>query len=249
MNQVSAHEPSRRRALVALALPVGSALAGCAIGPAGGFAAAPPAPAPSHPVPAPTVRIGDRWRYAEINRYNGSRTGVLTARVERVRPALRVSLTYADGRARDDEVYAHAWQVLVEPAYDQLQTFDAPMPLLPTPITAGAGVDTRARYQVPAASATFHWSQMLRAPTWERVRVPAGEFDCLRVERLIVFQHSDIFRLTPDRVDTLWYAPAVNRWARREWTGTYRISGRRPTTVREDWVAWELLDYLSAPIS
>jgi hypothetical protein len=225
-------------------------LAGAALAPLAACTTPAFLPPPAQPVPPPRVRIGDRWRYVETDRYNGRELGVLSARVEQVQPQLRVALAYADGRQRPDEVYAGAWNVVEEPAFDQLQRFDMPMPLIPPRIEISSWQTTRAPYHVPGSSGTFVWQQQVSSPGWERVRVPAGEFDCLRVDRRIFFVHSDFFRLESQRQDTLWYAPQVNRWVRREWTGWYLWpSGRRRTQVREDWIAWDLLDYTSAPVS
>ena len=57
----------------------------------------------------------------------------------------------------------------------------------------------------------------------------------------------DAHLLVYDSECMLWYAPQVNRWVRREWTGTYRWSGMRiPATLRDDWVEHKLLEYQPA---
>lgn len=87
----------------------------------------------------------------------------------------------------------------------------------------------------------------MSAARWEEVRVPGGRFDALRVDRRIAFTHSDFWRIDSQRSETLWYAPAVNRWVQREWTGIYRQYGLpRYGGRREDWVRWRLLEYVPA---
>lgn len=239
--------PGRRRLLSAAAclLP-----AGCA---SPQFVAPPPGP-----IPAPMVRIGQRWRYETLDLYRGAKTGERVAEVVRATQPLPsgsggdtpegapivVALTDASGAATGEERWARPWDVIVEPAYDAVQTFDPPMPLLPGRLEAGARRSDTSRYRVPQASGWLPWRQWLYAPGWERVAVPAGEFVALRVERMIDFRHLDGWREWPRRFDTIWYAPAVHRWVQREWTGEYRWpGGRRPVIAYEDRVRWRLLDW------
>lgn len=236
---------SRRRLLSAAAclLP-----AGCAVP-----RFLPPPPGPVRP---PAVRVGQRWHYETIDLYRGARTGELTAEVVRAAAlgatsggtapdaAIVVALSDARGAPAGEERWARAWDVIVEPAYDVVQTFDRAMPLLPERLEPGAARTDASWYRVAESSSRLQWRQWLRAPGWERITVPAGSFDALRVERLIDFQHYDSWRQWPRRYDTLWYAPQVNRWVQREWSGEYRWpGGRAPAIAYEDRVRWRLLDW------
>jgi hypothetical protein len=79
------------------------------------------------------------------------------------------------------------------------------------------------------------------------VRVPAGDFDALRIRRAVWFQHMDWGRIMSRRTETLWYAPSVNRWVQREWSGEFKWdSGERGGWFQEDWVAWRLVEYKPA---
>jgi hypothetical protein len=224
----------RRRLLLAGA----ALLSGCATD---AFVAAPGAP-----VPAPRVRVGDRWTYERVNLYNGLVTAVLTMRVAEVSPRLRVEVTGQDGTRYPDEAYADPWRVIQEPQYDQTQWFRDPVSLLPSRLEAGSRHRIHTTYRVQGIDRDFFWSDWLDAVGWQRVRTPAGEFDALRVERRIAFVHSDPFRDRPTREDTLWYAPAVNRWVLREWTGRYWGRSWPPPLLREDWVGLRLVGYSPA---
>lgn len=236
------HAARRRRLMLALAaLP----LAACSTyGPSTASI-----PQPGERPPMPRVRAGDRWRYAEINAYNGIRQAEVACEVIEVAPRLRVRLTDSRGQPRADEVYENPWRVIEEPFYDYLQVFEQPVPMLPDVLAAGESSQLDTAFQVPQIPGErYAWQQRLRALNWERLRVPAGEFDTLRVERYVSFAHPDRARLYPVRRDRLWYAPAANRWVRREWTGEYRWpGGRRGPPTREDWIAWELLEYAASP--
>jgi len=205
---------------------------------------------PAVPPPLPQVRVGQRWRYATIDLYRGTPVGELQAEVVRAggggRAPLVVALKDQRGGALGDEQWAHPWSIVVDPSYDTPQIFESPMPYLPDTLVPGARRSDATRYQVPNSSARFHWRQQLRATGWERVVVPAGSFDALRVERYINFEHWDIWRLMPWRIDVVWYAPEAGRWVQRDWTGQYRWPGRRPVEVEENRVRWQLLAWHGA---
>jgi len=223
-------------------------------------------PPPATPPPPPRVSVGQRWRYETIDLFRRARVGELSAEVVRngseasngalpagmPRPPgyaapLIVALTDERGAPIGEEQWARPWDVIVDLSYDMPQIFEAPMPLLPDRLEPGARRNDVTFYRVPNASGRFWWDQRLRAIGWERVEVPAGRFDALRVERFINFQHSDTWREHPFRVDTLWYAPEVGRWVQREWTGRYRWpGGRRPVEADEDRVRWRLLEWRNA---
>jgi hypothetical protein len=244
----------RRRSLLAgaVATPVlATGLAGCAA-----------SRQPAGPVVAleqPRARVGDRWVYREINRYNGlpladvevtvTAESPLTCNVRRTR-----SDTTAGEIARPDAIlverYAQPWVVDLEPTYDLTMDFAEPMPIVPASAQAGQAQTSRTRYTVPGYSGSFAWMQRLKVTGSGRIATPAGNFDCVEVERRIWFDYPDVFRFNSARVDRIWYAPQVNRWVRREWTGDYlhenSLDDRGNIRRREDWVRWDLLSYTPA---
>jgi hypothetical protein len=224
----------RRRLLLAGA----ATLAGCATDGSG------TAPAPATP-PPPRVRTGDRWVYESVNAYNRQRTGVSTMRVATVAPQLRIEVVAENGARLPDEVYADPWRAVSEPFYDVPQVFRDPVPFLPPKLEPGSH-KMRTTYRVEGMDVDLYWSDQARAVGWQRVRVPAGEFDALRIEREIAFVHSNGFRKASRRSETLWYAPAVNRWVKREWNGVYFWAVEARPPLREDWVIVNLLEYAPA---
>jgi len=248
---ISAASPDRRRMLI---LGTGAGLSLASIG-LGGCASPPSQAASARQFESPRVGVGDRWVYRETNRYNGLPLAEVEVTVTAAAP-----LTCSVRRKRSDstageiprpdavleEVYNGPWAVGHEPTYDMTLDFSEPMPLLPQSLRVGATSHDRTRYTVSGYSGSYRWSQHLKAVAIERVATPGGSFECLRVRRRIWFEYPDVFRFGSARVDDIWYAPEVNRWVRREWTGDYQHEnamdprgGRR----REDWVRWDLLRY------
>lgn len=204
-------------------------------------------PAPASPVAPPRVRVGDRWRYGVVDLYRNQLIDELTMQVITIEPQLRLSVTASDGSQRSEEVYADAWRAIQDPFYDLAAIFRDPNPLLPSPLRQGVYLRLTNAWRAPGESRWLYWSEWTEALQWEHISVPAGEFTALRVQRQIAYEHPDAFRLSNARTETLWYAPQVNRWVRREWTGTYLWPGMRTfSPLRDDWVEHKLLEYRPA---
>ncbi|MFK7962380.1 MAG: hypothetical protein AB8C46_00290 [Burkholderiaceae bacterium] len=241
-------DSSRRKLLGSLAaLPFVSAA--CST-PRNQIAAPTKAPSP------PGVLSGETWRYRLINRYNDLPVGEVLAEVTQVEPKLTVSLTDQNGESLGQEIYASPWQVVQEPFYNETLQFSQPVPLLPPDLAVGAQSQMTTRYSLGEDGRTRRWDSRTRAVGWERIQVPAGQFDCLRIERIAYFEPAGLSKIRARRVETLWYAPRINRWAMREWTGFFidetTVSDKRsalPIEEREDSVRWVLLQHLAAPVA
>lgn len=121
----------------------------------------------------------------------------------------------------------------------QRQAFGAPYTKLPFPLAPGMRWDERIT-ALDAHGTAYAWRISGRAHGWERVRTPAGEFDALRIVLTMDLGNGDGNWRDTIRVETLWYAPAVNGWVRLERRDTQReIAGRTPRS-RDDWRIWEL---------
>lgn len=212
---------------------------------AGAVGCAAPAPAPpgAEPLPAPRLAVGDRWRYALVDLYNSGALGEAQVEVRAVTPDLRLAVTLPGAAEPVEERYANPWTVISEATFDRPMTYDTPMPLVPPDARAGQSSLSTTAYRTPGVERRLRWQQRWRTVGWERVQVPAGSFDALRIERLVNFEHADPFRYDAFRRDLLWYAPSVGRWVRREWTGDFMFGGPSPRSGRtlEERVRWVLL--------
>ena len=253
--------PRRRAALVRLAGAAGAAAMG-----AGGLAgcAGPRRPVVPErsvdggpfvlPLAAPASRVGERWRYREINGYNGAPIGTLEHEVLSTAPLTlaqrrldRTPAATAVSTLRDERVirFDGPWSALVDASFDHEYSFSPAVPWLPPRLAPGEPTSSRHRFTVPGNSGNYGWQQRLVATAAEIIDTPAGRFDTLLIQRSIRFDSPDPFRYDCDRQETRWYAPAVNGFVRRIWTGSYLedasidMRGRR----REDWIIQELIDY------
>ncbi len=228
-----------RRALLGAA----AVLPACASGP-------PPADVPAGPLPAPTVRVGDRWRYRLVEQLRGEWLDEPTWEVVETGPELRLTVTGRRDGPPQQERFSQAWSVLEETLYGVSHAYETAVPMVPSGVQSGASARTATSWTEPGAPRRRRWSQQLWARRWESVQVPAGRFDCLRIERVIALEVPDAFRLNSTRTDTLWYAPRVNRWVQRELHGTYVSAGGGRANPPEgeqgieDRLLWQLTAYL-----
>ena len=229
-------DPARRALLAAAA-----ALPACGALPAGGT--------PAGEMPEPRVRVGDRWSYRLVERSRGRWLDEPDFEVVEAAPEIRIAVSSRRGGPPVQERFASAWTALVETLYGRSYEFAAPVPLVPTPIGTGFG-STSTTYRDPGTGRRRRWTQQLTAGSRARIEVPAGAFDCLRIGRVVAFEHPDDNRRASTLSDTLWYAPQVNRWVQREWRSEYVSAGlsgpdspAEGIPGRDDWLLWQLTEY------
>ena len=206
-------DPARRALLLAAA-----ALPACA-------GTTPPASAPAGPVAAPVLRVGDRWQYRLTDRLRGVWLDEPSVEVVEAGETIRTATRSRRSSEPVEERFVSPWIALVEDWYGVRQAYAAPVPLVPAPLEAGRSNTTTTTYTAVDVPRPRRWSQRMSTGRWESVEVPAGRFDCLRIDRVISFDAPDSERRNASRTDVLWYAPAVGRWVRRDTDGAFISSG------------------------
>jgi hypothetical protein len=196
---------TRRRVLQGLgAGALGALFAGCATVPQ----------APLRPLErALAPRVGESWRYQYTSAIRNVPPRVLEVRVldvtdEGVRDRLS-----ADGEAAGDERrFGSALELVARPVSGLMVYEFSPYLLAFGGFPAGSGTFAAA---VPPSSWGTQWTATVTVRGSERITVPAGSFDALRVEihgsRLFIRGQMDD-AIDPVWLDaTVWYAPAAKR--------------------------------------
>lgn len=229
---------NRRHALLAaLALP-----AGCTVQPLASFPTT-PIPAPSRAAALRAPKGGQSWTYRKLNFFNGSLLDTVQETVAAVASTIEVNRRSSSGAVLADEKHAAWGQLLRDPVWDYPLNFEAPMPLWPASLSVGEKASARSHYRMDGGTARFWFQVSCVVKGWERVGVAAGNFDTLRVERMIRLQHEDHTRAETLRYDTLWVAPEVGRWVARENWGEFLLLGASRMGAgdfREERLRWEL---------
>jgi hypothetical protein len=225
-------------------LAVLAAVAGCA---------APPARLVGAPPILQLPKLGQTWQFRELDGFSDRELARVGFRVTRsdadgVELAVTVDGEPLSGlREGQVERYARPWDVLEDASYGRVRRYTPAMPLLRADAPLETRVDDRMRVERPPKPRAENWIALSRFRGWETVTVPAGTFRVARYERVISYYDDDPFRWRTERRETLWYAPEVQHWVRRELAGTWTRPpyqrGRRGEVLRDDWIVWELTAY------
>jgi hypothetical protein len=233
------------------------ALAGCATTP---LSQEPLAGAPAA-VPAPGISAGDSWTYRVRDGFTGLPREDQHHQVTRVGGA-RIEIAGTVEKGDGSQVYDREWNWLRRPATD-LQTFEynPAYQAFAFPLTPGKTWRSETTATDPRDGRRFQvWIQG-RVLGWERVRVPAGEFDAIKVERYVFINYWEFARRGHSDIHEIdWYAPAVKWAVKREARATIysytgiaandsgfirveRSEGGGPRYVKDDWFVYELANF------
>jgi hypothetical protein len=199
--------------LLALAL----LLSGCAAP----LSQVPPTGMPAS-VPAPEIRVGDRWTYRVRDGFTGIARETQRNEVVKV-GGDRVEVAGTIERGDGVQVYDRAWSWLKRPATN-LQTFEysPAYQAFAFPLAPGKRWRERLMATDPADGRRFPVWIDGAVLGWERVNVPAGEFDALKVERRVYFEYWEhSVRGRSEIREIEWYAPAAKQSVRREASSQY----------------------------
>ena len=158
-----------------------------------------------------------------------------------------------DGRRVDSFVFASGWNGLEHPLTNlQRFRFAPAFPAYAYPLAPGKTWYTVINATDPVTQRTYRVHTRGRVLGWERVRVPAGEFDALKVERYVYAGNSDAVRSQETIIETDWYVPELKRAARSQASSEHFDNsrgggdtggGEYPLRVRGDWLVAELVRY------
>lgn len=161
---------------------------------------------------APSYARGDTWTYREIDGYGQRRElGLWIAEVVEAGPGGNVITVRGDAREGGERRTQAAGAISAGRISTQVPsgTFTPPLQLYPATLAPGQRWSQETLRSDAAAGGTRAVRVEGRVIGWEKVRVPAGEFDALRIERTLYLGDSGRYRTQTRRYETEWYSPAV----------------------------------------
>jgi hypothetical protein len=217
-----------------------------------------PPPGIGAEVAGPQLRVGDTWRYAVRDAFTNLPRGELEYRVTRVEGDT-VTVEARSGDRVTTELYTRSGNWLRRPATNMQEfSYNPPYEALAFPLMPGKKWKARSVATDPADGRSFPVRIDGAVLGWERIRVPAGEFDALKVRRYVFLDYwrSKVRGQSIIREDE-WYAPSLGKIAKRETTSRY-LDGRfaladdgivltrdrgddGPRYVQDDWLIYELV--------
>lgn len=220
----------------------------------------PPAGMPAN-VTAPEIRVGDTWTYRVRDGYTGIERGDQSYRVTDAGTD-RISVAVSGGGRLDETyIYNREWNWLSHPATNlQLFDYSPPYQAYSFPLSAGKTWHARLTATDPATGHRFPVWIDGTVLGWEKVKVPSGEFDALKVKRAVFVGYWELaVRGWSEILEYEWYAPAVRQVVRREASSQHLrwIAGRSypgflyagrddnggGRFVLDDWLIYELVSY------
>lgn len=192
----------------------------------------------------PDIRVGDQWTYQTTDGYTSEKRTVAVG-VVRVTENYIYTQSAPTSLAALDlsttggmlDVWDRNWNQLRQgdleyaPYYPSLQ-----FPLEPNKNWSGA-----VSIDVPGSDKLIHQLDA-RVVGWERVTVPAGTFDAVKITLRGTIHGS----VGGSIVDVVWYAPAVRQIVKKEIQHRAFVSGGRlgPVAARlQEMERWELVEY------
>jgi hypothetical protein len=209
-------------------------------------------------LPGPQLRVGDTWRYAVRDAFTDLPRGEVEYQVTRVEGDT-VTVEVRSGDRTSIELYTRTGNWLRRPATNMQEfSYSPPYEALAFPLAPGKKWKARSVATDPADGRKFPVTINGAVLGWERIRVPAGEFDALKVRRYVFLDYwrSKVRGQSIIREDE-WYAPSLGKIAKRETTSRY-LDGRfaqandgivltrdrgddGPRYVQDDWLLYELV--------
>jgi len=172
-------------------------------------------------VVAPAARAGDRWTYASRDGYTGISQDSIDYRVTSVQGD-EVTVEVQRGGRQSIERYTREgnWR---ERPMTNLQNFryDPAYPAFTFPLEAGKTWQTYVKATDPATGSTYRVRIDGKVMGWDKVKVPAGEFDAIVVQRQVYAGNADTFRGEETILEADWYAPRIGAIVRRSATSSY----------------------------
>jgi hypothetical protein len=197
--------------------------------------------------------VGDSFTYQLVNGYNKEILGKVRYQVTQADSnSITVSVipNRADAGTARTEIYTKGgnWlQVQIESHGKPLEyRFAAAFPAYVFPLNPGKTWSLRVNAKVPFMEQRRSVRVDGKVLGTERIRVPAGEFDTIKIRRLVYpgdaqFTYSDTHITEFD-----WYAPALGRSVRTErnhkWMNTSECGNVMGCEFRGSWVVLELVD-------
>ena len=165
-------------------------------------------------VAAPTLKAGDTWTYRGIDNYNRQPTGTWTREVTGTAASgIRVAVRSADGSV--DDLFRAPGELTSGVLNDRARgTMDPAFQLMPFPLAEGKSWSQKVIRTDPVTNEKREMLVRGKVLGWETIKVPAGEFRAMKIERTMYLGDYDSFRGITQRTETEWYAPDIRGAAR-----------------------------------
>ena len=201
------------------------------------------------PLSVPQMRVpkvGQQWVYQVRNVFNQQIVDIVTETVVTISPQIRIERIGEKLGPLPDEIQEPWGYVVQNPQWNPPQRFQQALPLWPEKLIPDWSNFYRTRYQVVGnPNASYYWGLSSKALGWERISVPAGQFNVLKYHNENpYFESNDVFRVGNYREEDVWLAPEIGRWVIRRSLGRYITLGVSWSNAYwDDYLEFQLLSW------
>jgi hypothetical protein len=198
--------------------------------------------------PAPVMKVGDRWVYNVVSgiglqNMSYEETREVTA-VEGGGYTVKVTGRTAGGAdfSRMEEFSAPGMLRSGTLCLDEMRRYPTPLQRVAFPIAPGQ----RSAKWVNVVAENGNKGQInysFQTRSWEKVTVPAGTFDAIRVDVLMILDDATAFRNGTNCNFTYWYSPAVRGPVRERRSAQYTDTDAFMGTHRVLSASYELASF------
>jgi len=162
-------------------------------------------------LPAPVVQPGDTWTYRHIDGYNKLVVGTVSLAVAAAGAGdIQLVTRSGDGRYTSQSTYAGQGRLAAGTLSERAEgTLNPPLELARYPLREGEKWRQTVVRDDVLSREKRATALEAKVVGWQTVKVPAGEFRALLVERRIDLGDYDPFRGPTLRWEREWYAPEV----------------------------------------
>ena len=205
------------------------------------------------PAPAPVIRVGDRWVYSARDGFRAPVTWDETHEVIAV-DAKGITVRVTQKGPTVDNTRTEQWLspgiVSVGALFDnETRQFKTPLTRFQFPLTGGDRWNQRIDNFNEATQQSGQISRFAQVGGWEKVQLPAGEFDAIRMRVIMRLDDETFWRFATECNYQIWWSPAAGAAVREAKTAQYIDRGdtREPVAHRSQNALLELASYRRAP--
>jgi hypothetical protein len=158
----------------------------------------------------PQLKVGDRWRWEQ----NDRRTGLKTQETDRT--ITSISSERIEGTESGSKLLLTADLMLLE---SSTVLSSSPARVIDYPLELGKKWEYKLSFTNKANTARVRWQAEAEVVAYEKVKVPAGEFDAFKIA-IKGFWNNDTSRRNGRLIQTSWYAPAAKVVVKSEFDDT-----------------------------
>ena len=159
----------------------------------------------------PTFKVGDRWKFEQTDRRTGIKESEHDLQVTSVSPA------QIEGNENGEKF---SWSPDLTPSESAVSTFPEPPKLFSFPLEVGKKWDYKSSWVNKKNTGKGRQQMEVIVVGYEKVKVPAGEFDAYKIETK-GFWNNDANRRNGSMKVIRWYAPAARASVRIEYDDGY----------------------------